>query len=66
MKIGEIVNNHDKAVKKRCGNQYTYWNKHFNNVRYKVFRKKSRGHSYQIGTVFYKAVIGIKLGIELN
>lgn len=40
--------------------------KTLNRVSYKVFRGKSRGHTYQIGTVFYKAVTEINLGIELN
>lgn len=66
MKTGETVNNHGKAIMKRYGNQYTEWNKHFNKVSYKVFRGKSRGHTYQIGTVLYKAVTEINLGSELN
>lgn len=66
MKIGEITNNHGKAIIKRYGNQYILWNKHFNKVSYKVFRRKSRAHTYRIAAEFYKAVAEINLGIELN
>lgn len=65
MKIGEIINNHDKAIMQRYDNQFTYWNKHFNRVSCKVFRRKNGGHTYQIGTVSYKAVT-LKLIGELS